>query len=199
MVYYIKKPKGWVWDKHSLETLEDAVASGVVGTDWQARRVNDSDVTTVGDLLRQEGKRAQGSEDQVSDAPPHGHGPSPQHQAASAPADPASLASKFVRRYRDAYLVARGITLVGSVVKGIGISLALVIAVVACGIATSGQGNWMIGFGGLLISIVVGVPVYVLGILVSAQGQILKASLDEAVNSSPFLTDSQRAQVMSLT
>jgi hypothetical protein len=39
---------------------------------------------------------------------------------------------------------------------------------------------------------------YVLGILVSAQGQILKASLDNAVNGSPFLTNEHRAKVMSL-
>ena len=39
---------------------------------------------------------------------------------------------------------------------------------------------------------------FVLGVLVSAQGQILRATLDSAVNSSPFLTNDQRASIMKL-
>ena len=50
----------------------------------------------------------------------------------------------------------------------------------------------------LLWAVIVGVPLYVLGILVSAQGQILKATLDSAVTNSPFLTEDQMAEVMSL-
>jgi len=40
--------------------------------------------------------------------------------------------------------------------------------------------------------------VYVIGVLISALGHILKANLDSAVHSSPFLTDEQRAAVMRL-
>jgi len=38
---------------------------------------------------------------------------------------------------------------------------------------------------------------WVLGVLVSAQGRMLKATLDTAVNSSPFLSNAERAEVMS--
>jgi len=37
-----------------------------------------------------------------------------------------------------------------------------------------------------------------LGVVVSAQGQVLKATLDGSVNTSPFLDLTQKAQVMSL-
>ncbi|MEK6408096.1 MAG: hypothetical protein AABN34_14140 [Acidobacteriota bacterium] len=43
-----------------------------------------------------------------------------------------------------------------------------------------------------------GILLFVLGTLIAAQGQILKATLDAAVNSSPFLTDQDRAEIMSL-
>jgi hypothetical protein len=45
----------------------------------------------------------------------------------------------------------------------------------------------------------VGLLFYLLGVLVAAQGQILLASLDSAVNSSPLLTNDQKAEILSLT
>jgi hypothetical protein len=54
----------------------------------------------------------------------------------------------------------------------------------------------LIGLG--LAAVITGGIVVCLGIMVSAQGQTLKAALDCAVNSSPFLSDDQRAQIMSL-
>jgi hypothetical protein len=52
--------------------------------------------------------------------------------------------------------------------------------------------------GGLLAAGLWFALFFILGSLVSAQGQILKATLDGAVNTSPFLTDEQRAQMMRL-
>jgi hypothetical protein len=43
-----------------------------------------------------------------------------------------------------------------------------------------------------------GIIIYVIGVLVSAQGQILKATLDTAVHTSPFLDDDQRLIAMRL-
>ena len=39
---------------------------------------------------------------------------------------------------------------------------------------------------------------WVAGVVIAGYGQHLKATLDQAVNTSPFLTDSQRAEVMRL-
>lgn len=51
---------------------------------------------------------------------------------------------------------------------------------------------------GMLFAAFVGVLFYLFGVIVSAQGQILKASLDGALNNSPFLTNDHRARIMSL-
>jgi hypothetical protein len=51
---------------------------------------------------------------------------------------------------------------------------------------------------GILVGCLAGLLWYVIGIFVAAQGQILKATLDSAVNSSPFLTDAHKAEIMSL-
>jgi O-antigen ligase len=60
------------------------------------------------------------------------------------------------------------------------------------------QGSTAYAIVGLLVAVVVTVPIYVLGILVAAQGQILKATLDTAVTNSPFLKREEMAKVMSL-
>ena len=51
---------------------------------------------------------------------------------------------------------------------------------------------------GLLSGVGIFVVLFVLGVIVSAHGQLTKATLDGAVNGSPFLTSEQRAEVMSL-
>lgn len=49
---------------------------------------------------------------------------------------------------------------------------------------------------GLIAAVAVGVPFYALGILVSAAGQILRATLDTAVHTSPLFDKSDVAQIM---
>ena len=51
---------------------------------------------------------------------------------------------------------------------------------------------------GAITAGLVGALFFILGVLVSAQGQLLKASVDGAVNNSPFLTNEQRAKIMSI-
>lgn len=103
-------------------------------------------------------------------------------------------------RYADAYLVARAIAGIGTVIKVTGLLLALVIiagAAYAANYANS-ETKTLYDVAGFIIAIIIAALFYLFGTLVSAQGQILKASLDCAVNSSPFLSDEQRAGVMSL-
>ena len=100
-------------------------------------------------------------------------------------------------RYRDGYLVARVTTGIGQTVKLIGIGLAVIIFLWALFAATQG-GDLKWGLAGMLLAVIVGVPFYVLGILVSAHGQVLKASLDTSVHTSPFLKKEQMAKIMSL-
>ncbi len=113
-----------------------------------------------------------------------------------------SSSKRVMTRYRDAYLVATATVSAGGIIKGLGVFLAVLIFV--CAILASDQTNVSgdlklagIIFG-MVVAIVVGGAFYLLGIHISAQGQILQASLDTAVNGSPFLTNDQRAQIMSI-
>ena len=133
-------------------------------------------------------------------ANPHGQPPSGFDPAPPSPGGKLVFAASALTRYRDAYLVARVTTGFGSIIKGIGIVIAVVIfggaATVADQLYSSAKTQYMLT--GFVTAVIVGAVFYLFGILVSAQGQILKASLDSAVHSSPFMNDNQKAEVMSL-
>lgn len=105
----------------------------------------------------------------------------------------------IVSRYTDAYLTARTITAVGNIVKFIAFIIS-VGSIVLMGFVAKSQSTItpQIILGGIILGAIVGIPIYVLGILVSALGQILKATLDSAVNSSPLLTKDEIRKMMSL-
>lgn len=101
------------------------------------------------------------------------------------------LATGVQRRYIDAYRVAGTINVFGQVIKVAGLIFA---AVIFIGAADSLKSPG----AGFAAASVIGAIFFVIGIIVAAQGQMLKAVVDTAVNSSPFLDDSQRAATMSL-
>lgn len=143
---------------------------------------------------------------------------------ASAGPGAARYAPRVLSRYKSAYRVARTIVQIGFLVKIV--SEIVVIATIALivitlslrapgshpshrarnsgwempGFATQPTGEFatiasvVYGFSGLGVAAVI----YIFGLLISARGQMLKAALDGSVNTSPFLTDEQRAKVMSL-
>ena len=89
-------------------------------------------------------------------------------------------------RYRDAYAVASTILGFGGVVKAIGVLLAGIIVLASLAVSNEFGGGRAV-LGGLLVGFWVGGSLYLLGVLTSAQGQILQATLDTAVNTSPLL------------
>lgn len=123
-----------------------------------------------------------------------------------------------MQRYKDAYLVARTTVAIGKFFKVLGIVLAVVI-IIGAAIAGSKFGydysnlpypqqsgpeqGVLVGvtilLGGIMSASLTGGVLYILGILIAAQGQILKATLDSAVYGSCFISDEERATVMSLT
>ena len=105
--------------------------------------------------------------------------------------------SALMRRYRDAYLVAKVTDGFGGMIKGIGIVIAVLLALVSL-MLMGKDASFALGVVMLMSGIIAGVWIYIAGVLVSTQGQILKASLDGAVNSSPFLADEHKAKIMSL-
>ena len=111
--------------------------------------------------------------------------------------------SAVVQRYRDAYRVGHTIVAIGNVIKVVGFVLAAAILLLSLlGGAALGQRSGSAAFGSLLFGGVVagtvGLLFWLLGVLISSQGQVLLASLDVAVNGSPFITDDDRAAAMSL-
>ncbi len=101
-------------------------------------------------------------------------------------------------RYGDAYLVARATATIGAAVKVIGVALGLLIVFVGVIAGSRDGGGAQFFIGGVLLGVTVAIPIFVLGVLVSAHGQVLKATLDTAVHSSPFLSKEDMARVMSL-
>ncbi|MFN6962335.1 MAG: hypothetical protein ACK4S4_01065 [Pyrinomonadaceae bacterium] len=120
----------------------------------------------------------------------------------------------MIGRYRDGYRVARTLDGFGKLLKILG-AVACGLIILAGLVAGQSMSNWSRGFGASAsdsAAVTVGVFIYsaisgglvglifwIVGTWFSAQGQILKAHLDSAVHSSPFLSDPERARVMSLS
>lgn len=100
-------------------------------------------------------------------------------------------------RYKDAYSVAAAMATSGSITKVVGMVLGLVILTVAVIIGQSTDA--LITVFGLVLALALGGVIFILGVVTAAIGQLLKASLDSAVNTSPFLSLEARAEIMSLT
>jgi hypothetical protein len=95
-------------------------------------------------------------------------------------------------RYAEGYRIAEVVTNAGRKILGISIGVAAVIELIGAGSRTIGG-----ALAALVPAAIVMLVGWVFSILVSAQGQLLKGVLDGAVNSSPFLTNEQRAKIMS--
>ena len=120
------------------------------------------------------------------------------NQTLSKPPKPPVNTQLLVNRYRDAYRVASVVISFGSALKLIGVlvGLAPFVGVIALG----NQGNMSeqlkttyIVIGGVL-GAMSWLVLYVLGVLASCQGQVLRAALDEAVYVCPFLSDDDRIE-----
>jgi len=127
----------------------------------------------------------------------------------SSPAMPYGVvANSMTDRYVDAYRTAKFQTGVGATIKkaslvvgGIIDGLCLINILSNLGSQSMFGPNLFgaaLGLFGLIVATAGGAIGWILGTLISAQGQLLKATLDGAVNTSPFLEDRERARIMSL-
>ncbi|MEK6285266.1 MAG: hypothetical protein AABO57_05955 [Acidobacteriota bacterium] len=101
------------------------------------------------------------------------------------------LRSPVVNRYQDAYRVGAGLVGLGTIIKVVGLVLAGIIVVGSLSISALTE-------VGIVLAAIVGGLFWVFGVIVAAQGQVLQAPLDNAVASSRFLTDTERADAMGL-
>jgi hypothetical protein len=187
MTLLLRKPDG------TLSTVtEDQLTigwnAGEIAGDWQVQRPGESQWRTVAEQLGIE---------------------IPSGQVASAETSAPSTGSRSLpfaalrSRYRDAYRMATGAVVIGGTLKIMavcagGFVLIMSMLPVSRAIAVTGGADTTALLIGLVAAVLVGVPLYALGILVSAHGQMLKATLDTAVNTSPLLENDQKASIMSL-
>jgi hypothetical protein len=123
----------------------------------------------------------------------------------SVPMNDGAAGAAFVKRYADLYRAAKVMTGLGETVKIVGLVAAAIIFMVwflvAIG-AAQGLGGAVVFFMCLVVGgafgALVGGLFFLLGVLISAQGQLLMSHADSAVHTSPFLSDQQRAAAMSL-
>jgi hypothetical protein len=126
--------------------------------------------------------------------------------------------SPFVKRYIDLYRTARLLNGLGTFVKVLafifGIMIFLFWFIVGFVAVQLPEQNSPFGINppvsslpiAFYVCLVIGAMAgglitgifFLLGVLISAQGQLIKAQADGAVHSSPFLTDEERATAMSL-
>jgi hypothetical protein len=93
-------------------------------------------------------------------------------------------------RYSSAYDVARGYTILGAFVRWGG--LAVAVAVLAAGVGIGGG----FAFGGFAIACFIAIMAVGFAAAIAAQGQMLLAQLDTAVNTSPLLSKNDVAAIL---
>lgn len=107
-----------------------------------------------------------------------------------------------IKRYQDAYRRAEATVTFGESVRLGGILLggaAVVGSLVELLLNPAERYGFPVVFAWLIAGVVLLVLIsQILGKAVQGQGELLKAALDSGVNSSPFLSNAQRAKLMSL-
>lgn len=105
--------------------------------------------------------------------------------------------SPVVLRYRDAYRLGTALVGLGNTIKVVGVVLAGIIVLGSLSSADGPLGGGTV-VAGIFLAAIVGILFWVCGVIVAAQGEILRATLDNAVASSHFLTNPERADAMGL-
>jgi hypothetical protein len=108
------------------------------------------------------------------------------------------ISRRAASRYSDAYIVAGAVVRIGGYVRVVAVVVTVIGLLGGIIAASSSPSPGVLFVGGIVFGVAAGIPLYVLGILISAIGEHIKASLDSAVHTSPFLSDAEKASVMSL-
>ena len=106
--------------------------------------------------------------------------------------------ASMLKRYQDGYRVAKLVNAFGQTCKTVGLVLGGLILLGCAMAASESSFGAVIGPIGLVLGPIVGFAGWATGVIISALGQMVKATLDTAVNSSPFLSNEERKEVMSL-
>jgi fluoride ion exporter CrcB/FEX len=144
---------------------------------------------------------ARGSENQISVAP----APAPADSVGSPLPQATSLSVRAMKRYQDAYAVAKAMNAQGQNIKALALVAAAIIGVATLALALSvvaakapNATAPVVFIVGAIGAVTVWSIIFSYGVRVAAAGQQLLASLDVAVHTSPFMTDAERVQAMAL-
>jgi hypothetical protein len=181
MKYVLQWPNGVSYD-YSEEQIRKEFKAGKLREDCKVRKDGTREWITLRQLLEGLGDLASVSAEEA---------------AATAARGGTAVAQNAAARYRDAYLVARSVNGIGAFIKVLGLIVAAGCIVAGVGLGAEGRNDLLL-YGGIALGLVAGIPIFVLGVLVSAAGQQTKACMDSAVHTSPFLSDAEKASVMSL-
>ena len=173
-MYLIYNEAGADLGPYSIDDLRRMFASGEIPRDKLVRETNSKTWMTLPAILPE--------------------AVAPVATQSSASYGTAPTPSSAIKRYRDAYLVASAAIAFAAVIKMLGWVVAI-ITWIAGFILASQQREPQMGFmvAALISGVVQLIVFYFFGVLVAAAGQILRATLDTAVHSSPFLDDQQKA------
>ncbi len=104
------------------------------------------------------------------------------------------IAEALSKRYRQAYQVAHGIIRFGDIVRLVSLGIGALIVLASSIAAASPYFGIYEFFIGLLVAMFVACTGWVGGTLMQASGQIMQASLDTAVNTSPLFDNELKAK-----
>lgn len=106
------------------------------------------------------------------------------------------------RRYQDAYTVAASIIGQGQQLKATAIVVGFLVALLAVigAVATARESGLSVAglVVGLFAAVFIASTIHAHGVRIAAEGQQLLAAIDVAVNTSPFITNTERADIMRL-
>jgi len=105
------------------------------------------------------------------------------------------LAEGLLKRYREAYNVANSTVQVGGMLKKAAVWVGGVLGIIGLLMCFSSP---FVGIPFLLVGLMFGFLLFVSGIITAAQGQIMLAMLDTAVNTSPNADAPEKAAIMGL-
>lgn len=105
--------------------------------------------------------------------------------------------SRLSRRYKDAYGIASGTVKLGNIVKVGGLCIGALLVLLSISMPLLRFGSFFV-FPGIVAGLFLGGMGFVAGTLLAAQGQVMIAVLDTAVNTSTALSDSEKLTVMGL-
>lgn len=117
----------------------------------------------------------------------------PSAPPASQPEPPHSNPS----RYSDGYRAARSIVAFGAIIKSVGALVAVLLLIASVLASERLEAAALVGV--VTLAIIVGFGFWIVGVLVSAQGELLRASLDTAIYCSPLLSNEEKARITNPT